>query len=135
MVDLIDTYGLNAGKIWRTLDVNGSLPENKILKKINIKEQDFFSAVGWLAREGKICREETQYHLGDTNLTERIGEDAGKVWMVLDTWGEIDVHSISKLSRLDETDVFSAVGWLAREGKIEGRIVKGKKPKIKFWLK
>ena len=82
-----------------------------------------------------VNSDKMKYELGETNLTPKIGKDAGKVWRVLDTWGEVDVSSISRLARLEENDVFSAIGWLAREGKIEGRIINAEENKIKFWLK
>ena len=103
--------------------------------KTKLKNNMFYSAVGWLARENKITKDNIVYRLGETNLTPKIGMDAGKVWKVLDTWGEIDVTSITRLARIEEKDVFSAIGWLAREGKIEGKVINTKENKIKFWLK
>jgi len=56
--------------------------------------------------------------LDSTNLESKIGTNAGKVWKVLDIWGELDVSTITRLTRTDEQDVYSSLGWLAREDKI-----------------
>ena len=135
MANMVDSFGKNAGKIWEILSSDISLTEDKLIKKTKLKNQDFYSAVGWLARENKICKDYTFYKLGPTNLTGKIGKDAGKVWLVLDVWGKVDLSSISRLARIKEKDVFSAVGWLAREGKIDGDLLSKKGQNIKFWLK
>ena len=134
-MDIIDSFEQNVSKVWKVLDSKGPLTENKLMRGTGLKNNMLYSAVGWLARENKICKEDTIYNLGETNLISKIGKDAGKVWRVLDTWGEVDVISISKLARIGEKDVFSAVGWLAREGKIEGKVINAGKNKINFWLK
>jgi len=134
-MNVIDSIEEIVGKLWQTLSVEGPLDESKIINEIKINNNLFYGAVGWLARENKIQKINSNYLLGTTNLTEKVGADAGKVWLVLDTWGEVDALSISKLARINENDVFLAIGWLAREGKIEGRIIDIKENKIKFWLK
>ena len=118
-MNILKSIESSVGKLWLTLNSEGSLPENKILKEINVKNNLFYGAVGWLARENKIrFDEKNNYELGETNLEEQIGRNAGKVWQVLETWGEVEVSSISKLARITEKDVFFAIGWLAKEGKI-----------------
>ena len=134
-MDIINSLEQSVEKVWKTLDSKGPLPENKLMSRAKLKNNMFYSAVGWLARENKIFKDNIIYQLGETNLTPKIGNDAGKVWKVLDTWGEVDVTSIARLARIEEKDVFSAVGWLAREGKIEGKVINAKENKIKFWLK
>jgi hypothetical protein len=135
MVNVENSYGKNAGRIWKTLQENGPQEDNDLLKKTRLKDEDFFAALGWLARENKITKENNWYKLGETNLTWKIGSDAGKVWRVLDTWGEVDIESISRLARINEFEVFTAVGWLAREGKIGGARKGKREKKTKFWLK
>lgn len=134
-MDIIGSFEQNVGKVWKVLDSKGPITENKLMRGTGLKNNMFHSAVGWLARENKICKEDTIYKLGETNLISKIGKDAGKVWRVLDTWGEVDAISISKLARIVEKDMFSAVGWLAREGKIEGKVINAGENKINFWLK
>lgn len=46
--------GLNAGKIWNTLFDEGEQPVKDLIKKLKMTSPDFYMAVGWLAREGKI---------------------------------------------------------------------------------
>ncbi|UCF12665.1 MAG: winged helix-turn-helix domain-containing protein [Thermoplasmatales archaeon] len=134
-MDIINSFEQSVGKVWKALNSKGPLTENKLIWGTKLENNMFYSAVGWLARENKICKEGDIYKLGETNLTSKIGKDAGKVWRVLDTWGEVDVISISRLARIEEENASSAIGWLAREGKIEGRAINAKENKIKFWLK
>lgn len=137
MVDFIDSFGKYAGKIRTALNTNGSLTENKLIEKTGLTEKEMFSAVGWLARENKIFKDigNGSYSLGDTNLTTKIGNDAGIVWRILDMWGEVDVESISRLAKINENDVFCAVGWLMREGKLDGKTIKNDTNNFLVWLK
>ena len=92
------------------------------MKKAKIRSEEFYGAIGWLARENKIFKDKRTYKLGDTNLTEKIGEDAGKVWKTLVRSNDIDVTVISRLANIPKCDCYSAIGWLGREGKITARI-------------
>ena len=47
-----------------------------------------------------------------------IGENAGVVWDSLDSLGENTAIRIAKNTKLKLNDVYAALGWLAREGKI-----------------
>ena len=136
MRSLIDEYGRNAGKIWQTLNENGSLTQTKLIRNTKLKKDEFNSAIGWLARENKINKKNTihgsSYILGETNLTKKIGGNAGLVWESLYTFGEIDVSAIAKYSQIEQDEVYAALGWLAREDKID---VKYGNKQIKFKLK
>jgi hypothetical protein len=131
----IEDFGLNAGKIWRVLENNGTLPQNRLIETTKLMAEDFYVAIGWLAREDKIHKNGLMYSLGETNLKDKIGEDAGKIWKILETWGEVDISYIPKLAQINDRDTFCAIGWLAREGKLRTRIIKPNKPQIKFRLK
>jgi len=122
MSDVIKSFGNNAGKLWDILNTNGPQVQTKLLKKINLRNEEFYSAIGWLARENKIYKDKRTYKIGETNLTEKIGSDAGKVWQVLGGSNEIDVNAISRLTKIEKMDCYSALGWLAREGRITARI-------------
>ena len=122
MSDVIKSFGNNAGKLWDILNTNGPQVQTKLLKKINLRNEEFYSAVGWLARENKIYKDKRTYKIGETNLTEKIGSDAGKVWQVLGGSNEIDVNAISRVTKIEKMDCYSALGWLAREGRITARI-------------
>ena len=119
MRDLNVNIGGSAGKLWRTLNEKGPLTKRKILELTKLKDRDFYVALGWLAREDKISKESKGYYtLNNTNLTPEIGTNAGKLWNVLNVWGEVDVPTIKKLAEIDEKEAYSAIGWLARENKI-----------------
>jgi len=137
MRNTIDEYGRNAGKIWETLNANGSLVQTKLIRNTKLKKDEFNSAIGWLARENKINKQNTThgsiYFLGETNLKTKIGGDAGRVWRALSTLGEIDVSAIVKDSQIEKDEVYAALGWLAREDKID--VKRGRNKQIKFKLK
>ncbi|MCX6665545.1 MAG: winged helix-turn-helix domain-containing protein [Euryarchaeota archaeon] len=135
MITPTEEYGQYAGKIWEILNAMGPLSETNLLKTTKLDEKTFHAAVGWLAKENKICRNGTIYKLGESNLTPKIGADAGKVWKTLDAWGEVDVSNITKLTQIDEKEAYSALGWLARENKIDIKKTKLKDRQVKFRLK
>jgi len=135
MVEMVNSFGEYAGKIWKSLNSDEPQTENRLIETTGLTNDEFYSAVGWLAKENKICKDGALYKLGETNLTSKIGKDAGLVWKILDMWEEVDAVSISRLAHIEETDVFSAVGWLAREGKIDGTTSVKRKGNISFWLK
>jgi len=113
-------FGENAGKIWSTLNENGPLKEREIKSITQLDDIDFHTAVGWLARENKISKDdEGVYKLDNTNLTPLIGTNAGRIWKIIDIWGEMEFPSIKRLADEDDSNVYSAIGWLAREEKIE----------------
>jgi len=130
----IDEFGIYAGKIWETLSHNGSSMTQMTLQKMTkLPDEAFFSAIGWLARENKINKTGILYRLGETNLTSKIGSDAGKIWIVLSKQKKADLSSIAKRINADEHDIHSALGWLARENKID--VIRGKNNQILFQLK
>lgn len=51
-------------------------------------------------------------------MIEKIGTNAGKVWTLLDEAGSQNVKDLKKSSKLTDKDLYAALGWLAREGKI-----------------
>lgn len=50
---------------------------------------------------------------------EIFGLNAGKVWQALKSKGPLTAANISKLTNLKANDIFGALGWLGREGKIQ----------------
>jgi hypothetical protein len=131
MRNVTDYCGRNAGDIWQILHSNGPLTETKLMELTNLSEDEFFAAVGWLARENKICKNGLVYQLGDTNLSTKIGTDAGKVWRVLETRGIADIYDIARLTQMMERDAFTAVGWLAREDKVDAHLAMPREFQIK----
>ena len=50
----IYNIGNNAGVIWNVLNANGKMTETKLKKESGLGSAEFYTALGWLAREGKI---------------------------------------------------------------------------------
>ncbi len=64
----INNIGLNAGLVWNALNANGKMTETKLKKETGLASADFYAALGWLAREGKLnvvvetrCGKECEY--------------------------------------------------------------------------
>ena len=135
MRDILEKVDQNAGKVWKTLDTYGSLVQNRLIETTKLKEEEFYAAVGWLARENKIYTDGIAYKLGETNLVDKIGVNAGKIWDILKTWGEVDAFHLPKLTKLTNEDAYNALGWLAKEGKIKVKKIKPIGYQIIFELK
>ena len=135
MRDIINDYGHNAGKIWNTLFSYGSLDEEKLIKKSQLNKNEFYIGVGWLARENKISKQGLIYELNETNLTDKIGVNAGKVWNTLKSSNNETITSIAKISKISLKDAYYAIGWLARENKVEPITQNLKNQVIKFQIK
>ena len=118
MRDVSTKFGDSAGKIWQTLNEKGCMKKDEIIQIANLDENGFYMGIGWLARENKIAQDNDSYTLENTNLEPKIGNDAGKVWKILDIWGDADLETIKRLSDLNESQVYTAIGWLACEDKI-----------------
>ena len=50
----INNIGNNAGLVWNALNANGKMTETKLKKETGLASAEFFAALGWLAREGKL---------------------------------------------------------------------------------
>lgn len=126
-IGMIEEFGRNAGKVWSILNTHGPLPEAKLMNTSMLNENALSAAIGWLAREDKVRKDIFVYKLGETNLTTKIGDDAGKVWSVLVNQKEIDISTVGRTladnTKMEEKDVYAALGWLAREGKIETKSI------------
>jgi len=51
--------------------------------------------------------------------TETIGSWAGLVWTALSETDVLGLKQLKKITKLKDKEVFAAIGWLAREGKVE----------------
>ncbi|MBO5718457.1 MAG: winged helix-turn-helix domain-containing protein [Bacteroidales bacterium] len=59
-------------------------------------------------------------------MIEKIGNNAGSVWTVLNNAGEAkSLKEVKKLCKLTEKDLYAALGWLSREGKLVFSEVEG----------
>lgn len=53
-----------------------------------------------------------------------IGTHAGAVWNTLSVNGEMELTKLKKETKLNDADLTAAIGWLAREGKIQSETTK-----------
>lgn len=119
MIDVIEEFGLNAGRVWTALNSRGPLADTQLKEDTSLRTHELYAAIGWLARENKISKDGDLYKLDVTNLTDKIGHDAGKIWKLLIKENKVDTAHISKMTELNKRDIYSALGWLAREDKIQ----------------
>lgn len=49
------TVGENAGKVWHAMNQIEEITIPELARKLDLSEESTAMAVGWLAREGKIC--------------------------------------------------------------------------------
>lgn len=49
---------------------------------------------------------------------EIIGTNAGTVWQALSEADVLGIKQLKKITKLKEKDIYAALGWLAREGKV-----------------
>ena len=54
-------------------------------------------------------------------LNPIIGEDAGKIWQALNSKGELSTAQLIKETAIPEKGAHLAMGWLAREDKVQFR--------------
>ena len=69
--------------------------------------------------ENKIRKDGEYFKLENTNLSYHIGQNAGIIWTLLSEEGDIDINGLLLKLNMDEKNIFSAIGWLARENKIK----------------
>ncbi|HLW10910.1 MAG TPA: winged helix-turn-helix domain-containing protein [Fermentimonas sp.] len=51
-------------------------------------------------------------------MIEIFGINAGKVWTILDQQGKQNIKELKKSTKLTDKNLYAALGWLSREGKI-----------------
>ena len=51
-------------------------------------------------------------------MIEKIGINAGKVWVQLDKEGRVNIKALKKTINITYNDLYAAIGWLAREEKL-----------------
>ncbi len=52
-------------------------------------------------------------------MIELIGTNAGKVWNALNEGGKMSLKALKKATKIKaEKDMYAAMGWLAKEGKL-----------------
>jgi hypothetical protein len=56
---------------------------------------------------------------GSVMLIQKVGEAAGLIWLAIDSQGPLKMTALKKQLKLNDTILNMALGWLAREDKIE----------------
>ena len=123
-MNIVEDFSRNAGKLWSTLNVQGQLSEAMLMNTTKMNENAFYAALGWLARENKVQKSVLGYRIGQSNLGDKIGGDAQKLWELLSVQKEVDISVIDDLAKsvqLEVRDAYAALGWLACEKKIESK--------------
>jgi hypothetical protein len=65
-------------------------------------------------------------------MINQIGENAGSVWKALNKSGRLSVKELKKETKIrTEKELFAAIGWLAKEGKVASAEKDGE---VFFWL-
>lgn len=52
-------------------------------------------------------------------MNEVIGKNAGKVWSALHTNGTSAIGTLVNMTKLRRPAIYAAIGWLARENKLD----------------
>ena len=61
----VQSIGENAGIIWRLLQSESRKWDyQEIKKETGLSDRDINTAIGWLAREGKLTIDEMNYYIG-----------------------------------------------------------------------
>jgi hypothetical protein len=119
MINTIEQFGRNAGKVWKALNDNYSLSAIELIEQTSLREYELFISIGWLARENKIRKDGEYFRLDNSNLDNEIGYNAGMIWNLLYKEGDLDIKGLLNKLDFDEKNLYSAIGWLARENKIK----------------
>jgi hypothetical protein len=119
MINTIEQFGRNAGKVWKVLNDNNLLTDFKLMDLTSLREYELYIAIGWLAKENKIRKDGEYFRLDNSNLTNQIGKNAGIIWRFLYKEGDINIHDLLFTLKIDEKEIYSAIGWLAKENKIK----------------
>jgi len=122
VIHTIEQFGWTARIVWDVLSQQGPLEFKEIRDSSHLRPYEIHIAIGWLARENKVCLQNNKYMLAETNLTPDIGTNAGVIWNILHNNGTCDINHLKKHSSLDADDIYAAIGWLAREKKINLRM-------------
>lgn len=124
MINTLEQFGHNAGLVWDALNNYGSLTLKQLLDLTHLRSYEIHIAIGWLACEKKISFIENKFFLSETNLTDSIGINAGLLWKALYESSDKNISELLKDTNIKKEEIYEALGWLAREDKIDIAIKK-----------
>ncbi|MDL2223004.1 winged helix-turn-helix domain-containing protein [Bacteroidales bacterium OttesenSCG-928-M11] len=52
-------------------------------------------------------------------MKEKIGNDAGRIWNLLNESDAKSVKELKKALKMNDKEIYAAIGWLSREEKLE----------------
>jgi len=119
MINTIEQFGRNAGMVWDILYKNNLLTDLELKELTSLRDYELYIAIGWLAKENKIKKNGEYFKLDVTNFGNEIGKNAGLIWNFLSNQGDTDIENLLIKTKIDEKDLYLAIGWLARENKIK----------------
>jgi hypothetical protein len=71
-----------------------------------------------------------------SNIIDEFGQNAGKVWQMLNDKGPLSETKLIRSTFLKEPQLCVAVGWLARENKIDAKtVMKQTNYQLNVWLR
>ena len=111
------TIGTNAGKVWHVLHDKEKATRYQIINETELIESEVDAALGWLARENKVCRDGEFFSLGETNMEQTIGLNAEILLNVLRTV-PYSLSVLHEVTDLNAIEIHQAIGWLSRQGDI-----------------
>jgi len=112
---------------WESLEdtqYKRTLKEEALRQNTKLAGDELWTALAG-SHEKEVCRVNNMYKLGDTNLTPKIGVDAGKVWNTVarqGRWISLPSHESHRLPRWMRT----RHSWLARENKVQLQKIKSR---------
>jgi len=81
---------------------------------------DFEALLKWAAASARLTRTKSRATQGDTLMDfTQIGETAGAIWHALSEDGPLNMAALMEEVDAPQSVFFMAVGWLAREDKLE----------------
>jgi len=122
MVGIIKESGQNAGCVWEALNLSGPLSEIQLIEKTKLKPHELHAAIGWLAREGKIFKEDELYMLDVNDLPAKTIEndmDQLRIETIIDEGIIIQEESFETIEPADRTTLDTVKGIEASDIKME----------------
>lgn len=127
MEEAIKQIGKNASDIKDVFSSNSNPSADRIMNKTDLKEDEFYMAVGWLFYQYK------NIDLKQIQVLSDFDEKVNKVSSILHDKSKKNVATIARNSHLRTNEVYAVLGALAQKGKLI--VFDGKTLQTKYSLK